>query len=135
VFGLNSNHDNPLSANTSADVRMQQATVNLFADMGVQPATLQSGLSPATASADTTPPTSKITSPSPGATIQSSTVTITGTATDAGGGVIGGVEVSVDGGKTWHPDTRPQVIPDLSILNGLREAVHDGPFVDFELIR
>ena len=28
---------------------------------------------------------------------------ITGTATDAGGGVVGGVEVSIDGGATWHP--------------------------------
>ena len=33
---------------------MQQATVNLFADMGAQPATLMSGLTPATASTDTT---------------------------------------------------------------------------------
>src|SRR5690606_21651525 len=31
---------------------MQQATVNLFADMGVQPATLQGGLTPATMSTD-----------------------------------------------------------------------------------
>ena len=30
-------------------------------------------------------------------------MTISGTATDAGGGVVGGVEVSVDGGTTWHP--------------------------------
>src|SRR5207248_312491 len=32
-------------------------------------------------------------------------VSITGNATDAGGGVVGGVEVSVDGGATWHPAT------------------------------
>jgi hypothetical protein len=32
-----------------------------------------------------------------------STVTITGTASDSGGGVVAGVEVSVDGGQTWHP--------------------------------
>ena len=30
-------------------------------------------------------------------------VTISGTATDTGGGVVGGVEVSTDGGTTWHP--------------------------------
>ena len=30
-------------------------------------------------------------------------MTITGTATDAGGGVVAGVEVSTDGGTTWHP--------------------------------
>ena len=33
------------------------------------------------------------------------TVTVTGTATDVGGGVVAGVEVSTDGGATWHPAT------------------------------
>src|SRR5215469_2656167 len=89
------------------DQAMQQATVNLFADMGnVQPATLIAGLTPATQSTDTTPPTSTITSPSQGATLSNgSAVTISGTATDAGGGVVAGVEVSTDGGTTWHPVT------------------------------
>ena len=32
-------------------------------------------------------------------------MTVIGTATDAGGGLVGGVEVSVDGGQTWHPAT------------------------------
>ena len=32
-------------------------------------------------------------------------VTITGTATDTGGGVVAGVEVSTDGGATWHRAT------------------------------
>ena len=31
------------------------------------------------------------------------TVNITGTASDSGGGRVGGVEVSVDNGTTWHP--------------------------------
>ena len=86
---------------------MQQATVNLLADMGnVQPATLMSSLVQATESTDTTPPTSTITSPSAGATIgNGSSVTISGTATDSGGGVIAGVEVSTDGGTSWHPVT------------------------------
>ena len=88
------------------DVTMQQATVNLFADMGVQPATLSSGLVAATASTDTTPPTSTITSPAAGANLNDGAqVTVTGTATDAGGGVVAGVEVSTDGGTTWHPAT------------------------------
>ena len=87
--------------------RMQQATVNLFADMGVQPATLQAGLVAATASTDTTAPTSTITVAGrrrdrAGRQHRS---TITGTATDAGGGGVGGVEVSVDGGATWQPAT------------------------------
>jgi hypothetical protein len=88
----------------ASDANMQQATVNLFADMGAQPATLQAGLVAATASTDHTPPTSTITSPAAGATLASGTpVTLTGTATDAGGGVVAGVEVSTDGGATWHP--------------------------------
>ena len=105
-WGLDGQHDDhPLfNGVTTPDVRMQQATVNLFADMGVQPGTLQSGLVPATASTDTTAPTSTITSPTAGSTVQGS-MTITGTATDTGGGVVGGVEVSVDGGATWHPAT------------------------------
>ena len=60
---------------------------------------------PATASTDTTAPTSTITSPAAGANVQGSVITITGTATDTGGGVVGGVEISVDGGATWHPAT------------------------------
>ena len=82
---------------------MQQATVNLFADMGVQPATLRPGLVAASASTDTAPPTSTIASPTAGSTLAVGTpVTISGSASD-GGGVVGGVEVSVDGGTSWHP--------------------------------
>jgi Domain of unknown function (DUF4082)/Fibronectin type III domain/Bacterial Ig domain len=93
-------------ANATPDPNMQQATVNLFADMGVQPTTLMSGLVPAARSTDTTPPTSHISSPSAGANISDgSQVTVTGTATDSGGGVVAGVEISGDGGKTWHPAT------------------------------
>jgi hypothetical protein len=102
-WGLDANHDRGSNA---ADPRMQQATVNLLADMGIQPATLQAGLVAATASADTTAPTSTITSPTAGASVATnSPVTITGTASDVGGGVVGGVEVSVDGGTSWHPAT------------------------------
>ncbi len=52
-WGLDAYHDIPGPA---ADRRMQQATVNLFADMGVQPATLQAGLVRATRSADALAP-------------------------------------------------------------------------------
>jgi hypothetical protein len=93
-------------AGSTPDPNMQQATVNLFADMGVQPTTLISGLVPATQSIDTSPPTSMISSPSPGANVSDgSQVTVTGTASDSGGGVVAGVEISTDGGKTWHPTT------------------------------
>ena len=100
-WGLDSDHDGQSSP---PDSRMQQATVNLLADMSVQPATLMSGLSAASASTDRSAPVSTITSPSGGATLASgSEVTVTGTATDSGGGVVAGVEVTTDGGATWHP--------------------------------
>jgi hypothetical protein len=89
-----------------ADPNMQQMVVNLFAEMAVQPATLFSGLVPGSSSTDTTPPSSTITSPPSGSTLtDGSSVTITGTAADAGGGMVSGVEVSTDDGKTWHPVT------------------------------
>jgi len=108
-WGLDVNHDpssNGRPYATSPDINMQQATVNFLADMGAQPATLQSGLVSATASTDTTPPHSTITFPSSGAILSAgSPITITGTATDSGGGVVAGVEVSTDGGNSWHPAT------------------------------
>ncbi|MBO0884809.1 MAG: hypothetical protein J2P17_31660, partial [Mycobacterium sp.] len=98
--------DNGAGTGTT-DPAMQQATVNLFADMSnVQPYSLMAGLTPATPSTDTTRPTTAITSPKPGASLSDgSAVTISGTATDSGGGVVAGVEVSTDGGNTWHPVT------------------------------
>jgi len=99
-WGLDASHDR---GNAAADVRMQQATVNLLADMGVQPATLRQGLVAASASTDITPPVSTITSPTAGSTLAVGTsVTISGSVSDSGG-VVGGVEVSVDGGTSWHP--------------------------------
>lgn len=104
-WGLDGNHDNG-PGGQNGDVRMQQATVNLFADMSVQPASLQSGLSLATKSTDTAAPAVAISSPAPGASVQAGTaITVSGTATDSGGGVVGAVEVSVDGGQSWHPAT------------------------------
>ena len=100
-WGLDDTHDR---GSDPALADMQQATVNLFADMGVQPATLQAGLLAAAASADVTPPVTTITSPANGGNVQSGQQTvITGTASDAGGGVVALVEVSVDGGTTWRP--------------------------------
>ena len=85
------------------DVNMQQATVNLFADMGVQPGSLQSNLAVAAASTDTTAPATTITSPTGGTSV-SGNVSITGTASDVGG-LVAHVEVSVDGGATWRSAT------------------------------
>ena len=104
-WGLDGNHDR---GSSTPDPRMQQATVNVLADMGAQPDTLQGDLVPATASTDTDPPSSVINSPLDGSNVESGQpVTISGTATDAagesGGGQVGSVEVSTDGGTTWHP--------------------------------
>jgi hypothetical protein len=59
---------------------------------------------PATASTDTTQPISTITSLAPGTSVADGTqMAISGTATDAGHGVVAGVEVSTDDGQSWHP--------------------------------
>ncbi len=81
---------------------MQQATVNLLADMEVQPASLQPELMPAEASQDRTGPLAQIMVPSNGDAV-GKVVTIEGTAVDQDGGVVSAVEVSTDGGTTWHP--------------------------------
>ncbi|MEU7861916.1 DUF4082 domain-containing protein [Nonomuraea sp. NPDC049141] len=103
AWGLDAVHDNP---GTPTDIRMQQATVNLLADMHAQPASIQPGLVPTTASTDTAPPTSAITNPaSAGVVSTGAVVQIQGTAADTGGGVVGGVEVSLDGGTRWFQAT------------------------------
>ena len=79
---------------------MQQATVNLFADMGVQPGTPHSGLTAATSSPghhsadldDHLPDEQRLAQ-------DGNQVTISGAASDAGGGVVAGVEISTDGGS------------------------------------
>ena len=104
-WGLSDDHDVDVGQLEPIDPSVQQATVNVLADMGVQPATLQASLVLASASTDHTAPTSKITNLSTTSVGEGDQLTVSGTATDTGGGVIGGVEVSADGGKTWHPAT------------------------------
>jgi len=130
-WGLDNNH--AIDNITPTDLNVQQATVNILADMRVQPATLQNGLFPATPSTDTTPPTSTITSPSSGTTVApGSTVIVSGTAVDSGGGVVGAVEVSVDGGNTWHPAVGREnwsytfTVGNSSTLNVQSRAVDDS---------
>lgn len=104
TWGLDAEHDSSY-APEPADRRMQQAQVNLLADMGAQPRSLSSDLTLATASTDKTAPTTTITGPAAGASrANGARLTVTGTATDTGGRVAG-VEVSTDDGDTWHPAT------------------------------
>jgi hypothetical protein len=138
-WGLDDEHDR---GSNPPDPRMQQATLNLLADMGAQPTTLQAGLVAASASTDASAPTSIISAPADGAALQGP-ITVTGTASDAGGGAVGGVEVSVDGGSSWAPasgrgawsHTFPAQIPGSVTI--LSRAVDDsgnletpGPGVD-----
>ena len=100
VMGSRLRHDRGVDA---ADPVLRQATVNLFTDMGVLPATLQSGLTASQLPADSLPPTTTLTSPASGAFIVSGgNIIVAGTATENGGGVVAGVEVSTDNGATWH---------------------------------
>ncbi len=99
-WGLDGHHNESPSA---PDPAIQQATINLLADMNVSPASIQPGMTRATPSTDAVAPTSRVASPAGGAAIAvGSPVTIGGTATDVGG-VVAGVEASTDGGQTWHP--------------------------------
>ena len=84
------------------DPVIRQATVNLFADMGVQPATLAADLVAATAADDHRPSVSTITVPADGASLDVAAMRIAGQA-HASGACVAAVEVSVDGGTTWHP--------------------------------
>lgn len=102
-WGLNADHEGPA---TPTDPNVQQAMVNMFADMGIQPTTLDASLVLATQSTDTLKPTSTITSPTLGGSfLEGQHVTVTGTAMDFGGGIIAGVEVSTDGGQHWFKAT------------------------------
>ncbi|GAB3911543.1 hypothetical protein GCM10029964_117710 [Kibdelosporangium lantanae] len=100
-WGLENDH---LDANgtPTADKAMQQATVNLLADMdNVQPRTLRTdlGLTAAVMTTDATAPVPTFgTTQSP---VVGTPYTFSGSVTDLGGRVAG-VEVSVDG-TTWHP--------------------------------
>jgi hypothetical protein len=104
-WGLSGDHlYGPTPGPVATDPSVQQAEVNVFADMGVLPGTLQASLKIATASTDHTPPVSKISSVSVASPVEGQTVTVSGTASDVGG-LVAGVQVSYDSGATWHPAT------------------------------
>ncbi|MFP5389377.1 MAG: N,N-dimethylformamidase beta subunit family domain-containing protein, partial [Thermoleophilia bacterium] len=101
-WGLDTEHDRGAFPR-EADPNMQQATANLLADMGAQAETLEEGLVAPSQSTDVTPPVTTITSPAEGAHLESGTpITVTGASSDAKGQVAA-VEVSIDGGASWHP--------------------------------
>ncbi len=99
-WGLDDHHDNET---TPTDPNVQQAMVNLFAEMGVQPSTLMASLVAASQTNDHAAPVSVVTSPtSSGSFTAGQPIVVTGTAADSGGGLVAVVEVSTDGGATWR---------------------------------
>ena len=74
--------------------------MNLLADMGVQPATLQPNLRRAEPSHDHTPPSVSVFAPGAPAQV-GQPLLLQGGAVDEGEGRIGGVEVSIS--DDWHP--------------------------------
>lgn len=111
-WGLSDRHDSSPYGAQVENTDLQQFTINMFADMGIQPGVsdavlISQGLKRASASNDHVAATASLgTTPAHIAAL--SPVTITGTATDNDGnaathdGKVAVVEVSTDGGATWR---------------------------------
>jgi hypothetical protein len=128
AWGLDTYHDGTVAP---VDTRMQQATVNILADMDAVATTLSSpGVVAATKSNDSAAPTATITGPAQGTFGQGSSVTVTGTASDAGGGVVAGVEVSLDGGGTWHPASGRSSFSYTGLVSGTGSSVIRARAID-----
>jgi hypothetical protein len=105
-WGLDTQHYGGTNNVVSKD--MQQATLNLFADMGVQPGSIQGDLIPASKSTDITPPSSVIATPQSGTQFTAgTTINISGSTSDAS--TVASVEISTNGGTTWIPLTGTSV--------------------------
>lgn len=118
TWGLDDWHDGDGAA---PDASMQQAEVNLLADMDAQPQTLMPGLAPATASTDKTPPFVTVTSAPPETVKNGDKVAIKGTAADAGGQVAG-VEYSTDGGNHWNAADGTTAWSFTTVIHGVAES-------------
>ena len=118
---------------------VQQATLNLFADMGVRPSTPQPELHLTAPSDDSSPPrvcgTARRTprglssegareeTADGGALADGSAASLQGWSEDVGGGVVAAVEVSLDGGVTWRAASVEPASGDWSLSDG---APHEG---------
>ena len=104
AWGLDSNHDRAgTRPPTCACSRRRSICLPTWA---FSPRRCRPGLVGASASTDALAPTTTITAPTNGTILIAGTsLTITGTAIDSGGGIVAGVEVSVDNGATWRPAT------------------------------
>lgn len=115
TWGLSDAHASSPYGAQIANTDLQQFTINMFADMGIQPGVsdaflISQGLKRATASSDHVAATAAIGALPADATALAP-LTITGTATDDDGnaltldGKVAVVEVSTDGGATWRVAT------------------------------
>jgi hypothetical protein len=105
-WALDPVHDDPDARGALVDPRVQQATVNVLADMLAHPASPSPSLVVTGGSHDFTAPVASI---DPALALRAAVsqllhlpITVSGSAVDEGG-VPAGVEVSVDGGASWHP--------------------------------
>lgn len=114
-WGLSDEHDSSPYGGDIKNTALQQFTVNLFADLGIQPGVsdlvlASQGLLRAAASTDSVAATVTLDN-IPDEIVALAAYTITGTATDDDGnpltddGQIAMVEVSLNNGVTWHPAT------------------------------
>ena len=128
-WGLSDEHDSSPYGAQIENTDIKQFTINMFADMGIQPgvadAVLASqGLTRASASNDTHAATTSI--DNLGQVAALSPVTITGTATDNDGnaatvdGKVAVVEVSLDGGEYLARGGHRQRMGDLELRLGSR---------------
>lgn len=105
-WGLSDEHDNSPYGASIANSLLKQFTVNMFADMGIQPGSIEAGLNLALESADEVGAVADM-ADLPGTVAAGSTLRITGTATDNDGnaatsdGMVALIEISFDGGKSW----------------------------------
>jgi hypothetical protein len=120
VWGLDPEHDvnDPPRANAydirverdtnGPDPAVRQAMLNIVADMGILPETLQQrwGLVPAYPSTDRESPVSHITTVVDHLDSSPPTISVRARAVDTGGGVVAAIEVSLDGGVRFHPMSR-----------------------------
>lgn len=102
-WGLDDMHDR--GDHPAVSLAMQQATVNLFADMNVKPTALQTGLVLTEKSNDAYAPSVTISSPIENQTLSTGMpANISGIASDVNtvNGEVAGIEISTDQGGTWR---------------------------------
>ena len=134
AWGLDSDHDRVCRRRTRPIRPCSRRPSTCLPTWARSPASLQAGADPtrplvtSAQSSDIFAPTSTITSPAPNGSVESGDrTTISGTATDNGGGTVAGVEVSVDGGTTWQKAKGRRRGPSTGRPASLGDGDHPDP--------